>query len=240
MRVTERQDSEVRIRLPKITADAVIDERIPAPLPNTSFFMAVIGTPGSGKSSTAVSLLTSKGLSRAYRRAFNHIYIVCPAHSLHSYANDPFKSHPRDKIFHELTQNTLGKIEERLEESSLEDETALVFLDDCAIALKDKEVQRSLNRIVANRRHLKTSLIVIAQSFRFMPLSTRRLVSHLLWFKPANRKERDLVHEELLSHLDESTFDAIFKHTFQEKHDHLLVDVTNARLYRNFNSLEFG
>lgn len=186
MHITERQDSEVQIKLSKIACDGVIDKCIPHPLPNTSFFLAVIGTPGSGKSSTTISLLTSKGMQRCYRKAFNyiyvHIYVICPQHSLHSYANDPFKKHPKDKIYHELTEDSLGRIEERLEETSHEDETSLIFIDDCAIQLKDKQVQRSLNRIIANRRHIRTSLIIISQSFQYMPLSTRRLISHLIGF----------------------------------------------------------
>lgn len=239
MHITENPDSQVAIRLPKIACDGIIDKCIPPPLPNTSFFMAVIGAPGSGKSSTAVSLLTSKGLARCYRKAFNHVYVICPAHSLHSYANDPFKNHARDKIFHDLTEQSLGAIEARLEESSLEDETSLIFIDDCAIQLKDKAVQRSLNRAIANRRHLRTSIIIISQSFRYMPLSTRRLLSHLIFFKAANRKERDLVHEEMLSHISEKAFDEIYKFAFQERHDHLMVSVNDGKLYRNFNSLEF-
>lgn len=238
MKINELEDSEVQIKLPKIACDGVIHKCIPHPLPNTSFFMAVIGTPGSGKSSTAISLLTAKGMQRCYRKAFNHVYVVCPQHSLHSYANDPFKNHPKDKIFHDLNEQTLGKIEERLEEASLEDETSLIFLDDVAIQLKDKQVQRSLNRIIANRRHLRTSLIIISQSFRYMPLSTRRLISHIIFFKAANKKERDLIHEEMLSHIDPADFDKVYKYAFQDRHDHMMVCVNTGTVYRNFNTLE--
>jgi Cdc6-like AAA superfamily ATPase len=240
MHIQEHKDSEVNIKLPKIACDGVIDERIPYPLPNTSFFMAVIGTPGSGKSSTAISLLTAKGMSRCYRRAFNNVFVVCPQHSLHSYANDPFKNHPKDKVFHDLNEDTLSMIEERLEEDSLEDLTSLLFLDDVAIMLKDKQVQRSLNRIVANRRHLRTSIIIISQSFRYMPLSTRRLISHIVFFKAANKKERDLIHEEMLSHIDPADFDKLYKYTFQDRHDHMMVSVNDGAVYRNFNTLELS
>jgi Cdc6-like AAA superfamily ATPase len=238
MKINELEDSEVQIKLPKISCDGLISSRIPHPLPNTSFFMAVIGTPGSGKSSTAISLLTAKGMQRCYRKAFHHVYIVCPQHSLHSYANDPFKNHSKDKIFHDLNEQTLGRIEERLEETSLQDETSLIFLDDCAIALRDKQVQRSLNRICANRRHLRCSIIIIAQAFRYMPLSTRRLISCMIFFKPGNKKELDTIHEEMLSHIDKDDFYKLAKYAFQDRHDHMMVCVNTGQVYRNFNTLE--
>lgn len=240
MIIKELNDSKVKLSLPKIVCDGIISDKIPHPLPNTSFFLAIIGAPGSGKSSTAISLLTSRGLKKCYRKCFNHIYVVCPKHSLHSYANDPFKNHSDEKIYHELNQENLEEIEAKLEKTSLEDETSLIFLDDVAIQLKDKTVQRSLNRIIANRRHLRTSLIIISQSFRYMPLSTRRLISHMIFFKAGNSKEKQLIHEEMLSHIDPKDFEKLYKHCFQDKHDHMMIDVANGNVYRNFNTIQLS
>lgn len=236
--IKEKGDSQVKIKLPKIACDGVIDKEIPHPLPKTSFFMAVIGVPGSGKSSTSISLLTAKGAQRCYRKAFHHVYVICPQHSLHSYANDPFKEHPHEKVFHELNEETLSTIEKRLEETALEDETSLVFIDDCAIQLKDKQNQRILNRLAANRRHLRCSIWIVAQSFRYLPLSTRRLISHMIFFKAGNRKERDLIHEEMLSHIDKNDFDKLYKYCFVDKHDHMMISVSDGGIYKNFNSIE--
>lgn len=232
---TELKDSQVLLQVPKYRVDDVIDDRIPDPLPKQSFFMAVIGPPGSGKSSLATSLITAKPPKRAYRRAFHHIWIVCPQSSLDSMKNNPFARHPRNKCFDQLTQENLEHIEHELEKTAADDEYSLLFLDDVAIALKDKHIQRSLNRLVCNRRHLRLSIIMVSQSYRFMPLSTRRLLTHAIVFRPSNRKESELVHEELVSHLDD--WDSLMKFVYREPHDHLMLDVQRGLMYRNFNSI---
>lgn len=240
MKITEIKDSKVKLSVPKFVCDNIIDEKIPEPMPKTSFFMAVIGPPGSGKSSLSVSLISARKDKRIYRKAFNHVYVICPKYSLGSMANNPFEKHDARKIYHDLNQDTLLKIEEILEKNTEEEEYSLIFIDDCAIQLKDKEIQRSLNKIIANRRHLRASIIMVSQSFRYIPLSTRRLISHLIFFKCANNKEKQLIHEEMLSHIDSVDYDKIYKYCFVDKHDSVMVDVMNGKLYRNFNRLELG
>lgn len=55
MRISE-VDNPLHITPPKLLCDTPLSDKIPDPLPNKSHFMVIVGSPGSGKTSTMVSL----------------------------------------------------------------------------------------------------------------------------------------------------------------------------------------
>jgi len=61
--------------------DKPIHKQVDPPLPNCPFFMAIIGSAGSGKTSMMVNLLTSE---QAYKEVFRSVHIVMPSHSVAS------------------------------------------------------------------------------------------------------------------------------------------------------------
>ena len=56
--------------------------------------------------------------------------------------NNPFSKHPSNKCFNELSPDSIEQVEHACEEAAQEDEYTSFIMDDCAIALKDKYVQR--------------------------------------------------------------------------------------------------
>eukprot|EP00873_Tetraselmis_striata_P041137 jgi/Tetstr1/461401/TSEL_006513.t1 len=101
--------------------------------------MCIIGSAGSGKTSLAVNLLTSK---QAYKRAFHHVHVVMPPRSVESLKRNVFKSH--DKMYPELDYGTLDTIKGRVMESAEKKEYSLLFMDDVTVALKDKDIQPAI------------------------------------------------------------------------------------------------
>ena len=60
-------------------------------IPNRNgFIYALIGSPGSGKTSLLLSLFRSKNY---YKNKFNHIYLITPESSFLYVVNHPFKDH---------------------------------------------------------------------------------------------------------------------------------------------------
>ena len=60
MSIIEKKNN-VRVKLPKVTADVPLEPPVQFPLPSLSGFgMNIIGPAGSGKTSTMISLMTSK------------------------------------------------------------------------------------------------------------------------------------------------------------------------------------
>ncbi len=59
---------------------------------NSFSFTALVGRPGSGKTSYLISLLTGKGEKKVFRKVFEHILLVMPSSSRNSMKKNPFKN----------------------------------------------------------------------------------------------------------------------------------------------------
>ena len=66
-----------------MNCDGIISDRIPYPLPNTSFFMAIIGTSGQGKTNLVLNLLTNK--YKFYNKCFDRV--ISFSNSIHTIEN---------------------------------------------------------------------------------------------------------------------------------------------------------
>jgi hypothetical protein len=84
-----------------------------------------------------VSLLQE---NQAYRKCFDHVFVVMPPLSARSLKKNIFESH--DKMYDELDYDTLDSILEHTRALTKEKENSLVIIDDFGAALKDNEIQR--------------------------------------------------------------------------------------------------
>lgn len=231
----------VKLQRPKFNVDKELSKCIPAPLPRTNgFCWAITGRPGSGKSSLAFSTLLGTGEQRCYRGVFANIFVACPPSSLASMAGEPFRDHPQDKMFGELTLQAMEEIHERALATRQEDkEYSLLIIDDCSADLKRAEIQEAFKRLVLNRRHLHLSIIILSQNLNLIPLGIRKAFTHVTFFRFANKREYASIFDELLQ-VEKSKADAIVEHSFQDPHDHVTVDVARGLFYRNFRLLKFS
>jgi len=161
-----------------------------------------------------------------------------PEASRSSLKDEPFKEHDPRKMFDELNIENLTSVYEMLLKFAEKKQHSLLIFDDVTADLKDLQVQKLLNRIVQNRRHLKCSIQLLVQSYISIPLTTRKLITHLILFRPNNRRETESLASEILF-IDKNTLQAVMKHTYQQHHDFLYVDVTNQKYYKKFNALTF-
>ena len=95
---------------------------------NSYSFTCVIGRPGSGKTSLVICFLTGKADKKVFRKVFNHVVVVMPSSSRNSMKKNPFKNHPPEKLFEELTYETISTIYENLLESSENKQKTLLIL----------------------------------------------------------------------------------------------------------------
>lgn len=228
----------ISLTLPKFQCDYELTEKDISPLPNCHFFMVVCGRAGSGKTSVATSLLTSRGKKAIYKKVFDNIIIIMPKNSLNSLDNNhPFKRH--DKVYHDMDEETLDEIKENVEEWSEDGENTLLFIDDMASSLKNKTVANMLNNFINNRRHLHLSIMLLTQYLNSIPLPVRRNISHLIMFKPTNKKETDIIFSELIF-LPKDDYENILQYSYKSKHDFLFINLVTNEIYRNFNKLELS
>ena len=236
MKITE-YENDLKYEVSPMLCDKVISEKIKSPLPNMSHYMGIIGGPGKGKSSIMMTMLTHPEM---FHKAYHNIFVVMPKSSRASLAGDPFKDHPEDKLFDELTPSVLQYVHEYCKVGSEEKHWSLLILDDCASDLKNKDVEQMLKRVIWNRRHLKLSIWILSQSYNAMPLSIRKALSHCIMFKPANKKETEALFSELVFlPKDEQVF--ILNYCFPEgnegAHSFLLLDCAKGHIHKNFNRI---
>ncbi len=209
-------------------------------LPNRNgFIYALIGAPGTGKSSLLLSLFRDRNY---YKKKFNNIFLITPESSFSSVSNHPFKNH--SKVYHDLNEDVLENIYEELVElkrECIEDgfpmETSCLIIDDFANDLKSKELIKILKRILTKSRHIGCSVIFTLQAFNMFPLVLRKMLTNITLFKPKNKVELESVRKELINMNEEKT-NELMNYVFDAEFNHLDVDTSNDTKRKNFKLLE--
>lgn len=234
--IREIASSKLTVEAPKFKCDSVIHKQIEDPLPNTAFAMALIGSAGSGKTSLMVNMLTSLDM---YKHVFDHVHLIAPKSSMGSLQDDIWKNHPAEKVHHELDYATLDTLLKKTKDRANvkpKPETTLIIIDDMTIWLKVKTVENKLREIIFNRRHNYTSVMILVQSYKSMPLDLRKTLSHFFLFKPRNKKESEAIWEELMF-LPKNTGDSLLRFCYKEPYDFLMGNCNTGEMFRNFNRL---
>jgi len=238
MRITEYK-SDLKLDIPEFVCDKCLGDHISEPFPNGHHFMCLAAMPGSGKTSLAMGLLTTKGAYRQYRKVFHDVYLFMPKHSQSSLKNSPFKNHDEEKIFDTLNYQNLQDVYEKVQASAERDENSLIIFDDMTADLKNHENLKFFMMLINNRRHLRLSIWILVQSYIAIPLNLRKTITDLVMWKPGNKKEYYSLFEELLQ-MPKDVAEAVTQYTYQKKHDFLFVNTLSGNMYRNFNKLSIG
>jgi hypothetical protein len=216
---------------PKMVCDKPISKHIPEPLPNTAHYMVSCGPPRSGKTSTLLAMLTQT-TPPIYKKAFHNLMVIMPKSSRASLKLDPFASLDERKVFTELTVEGLDKVHKICEGYMKEGKQSLLYVDDMASSLKNTECLQAWNKLINNRRHLRLSVWCIVQTYKSIPISNRKTITHLLVFKPNNRSEGESITEELVM-MPVSQWDSYVTYAFGEgkPHSFLFLDVEKQAVY---------
>ena len=154
-----------------------------------------------------------------------------------SLENHPFADH--DKVYHELTVDLLEDIYQQLiaiKEEEEDPEYACVIIDDMASSLKEKDIQRQLNKMLIKARHIQCGFIFTLQSYYYFPLMLRKQITNLILFKTKNKKEFECITAELIN-LNKDDSLKLFNYVFDEPYTHLDIDTVENKAYKNFNLL---
>jgi hypothetical protein len=235
----------------------IVDQNIPN---RNGFIYITTGSGGSGKSSCMGNMFKSRNM---YRGRFNNIYYFIPEASFLSAdpKSNPFATH--DKIYHELTPELLEEIYKELvgkkelatkekpilkgayadcedpeEEEEHEIEYSCIIIDDFADALKDKGIQKQLNKMLIKARHICCAFIFTLQSYYYFPKILRKQLTNITIFKPKNYEEWATLAGELMNMNKEDAL-TLYNYVFNEKYTHLDIDTLTNTYYKNFNKLDF-
>ena len=229
----------------KFNVDNKFNDKIKPPFPNSSFFLTIIGKPGSGKTNLLVNMLTNKNI---YKRVFDKVLLVMPKNSIKSLKNNIFADLPEEQQFNELTPDVFETIKHIRAEFDEIDEDAkkkprsknmLLILDDVTAQLKDKDNQKLLIELSTNRRHLKLSIILISQYLRAIPRAVRSQTTNLVYFfKLANELDNNIVRDEYIN-LSKDRFNSLMRFVFENQHDLLCIDKNNESYFKHLQKIKY-
>lgn len=225
--------------------DDKFNEIIKEPFPNHSFFMTVLGPPKSGKTNLLINMITNK---KIYKKVFDKIILVMPTTSMKSIKNNIFSDLPADQHFNELSpdvfikikslRDEFDKIEELEKEKKKKPKTRrmLVIFDDVLSQLKNPENYNLLVSLATRYRHLRVSVILLAQYLRNIPKPVRSQISHLVAFKMPNELDKKILREEYIG-LKLNEFIELVNFVYQNPHDFLFIDLYNNGFYKNLSKI---
>tara|TARA_R110002012_G_C11481252_1_gene595073 strand:- start:61 stop:825 length:765 start_codon:yes stop_codon:yes gene_type:complete len=242
LNIKEIQNEHIKLSKMCFSCDGV-DESVPYPLPQKkNFFMALVGKPGSGKTSLLMNLITKK--NKCFNRKFDKVFLFSP--SLATDKKNKFSQLPADQIFEELSIENLDNVLQRVKGSG---DDVLLILDDVINDItKSTELQRNLCRVIMNRRHLTTDgehgtmgLILTTQVAIKIPAPIRKCITHLVLFNTSNKKELQTIFDEFIS-IPKKKFIEILKYCFKSKHDFIYLNLEEEiknQYHNKFNKLTF-
>ena len=224
----------------------ILDPSIPKPLfQNYNHFLILTAPPRAGKSTRIQNCLCKKG--KVYNRKFDKIYIVSP--SMKTAKNNPFECIPEDQIENELTVDFLNRFYDEVEGSG---ERVLLLLDDVVNDIrKNKGVDKSLAKILYNRRHITAdggdeangiSVWLTSQVYNRIPLMIRKAANGIIAFKLKNVKEIMSIYDEFVVGMTKEQFMQVLKYVYKNPYDFLFMNMDepfDEMYHRGFNKLIF-
>jgi len=213
------------------------------PLPCKSFMLYIIGSPGSGKTSTMMSLLSSHPTKKSpntncyYWKFFDNIYLI--SGSLATLPNKFTKLLPEDKQFNQFSDELIEDIVENLYEG--DNDNNLIILDD---VIKDLKRSKIMSKICLNRRHCThnsekenqsgLSIFIISQKYTLLPLEYRNATSDFIIFKTSNFTELKRIKEELCTDLTDDEFNKLTKLAWKNKYSFLYIKINENKQNKYF------
>lgn len=224
----------LNLRAPRFVCDKPLSPNIPKPFPNQHSFIVLCGASRSGKTSMMINMLTDRNL---YCQVFENVMVVMPLSSMNSMKKNIFEGLEDHKKFHDLDPQTLENILGQLEVYSDMGENSLIVFDDVTSSLKDRSVQKLLSQIIANRRHLKCSVLLAVQWYNSIPLNLRKQINVMIMFAPKNFKEVRNVAEEMTKY-EPDEFKRVVDYCFDERYNWMLINRDDNTIHKNWNRLE--
>ncbi len=233
-----KKNQEIILKLPEFEVDKPLSPHLDEiPLLshlNKSFACSFIGRAGSGKTSLMTGLLQTKN---KFKKVFHKIYLFMPNYSRGSMKKCIFDCLPEDQIYNDLNFDTLNDCYEKIRENTEEGLLSLIILDDVQDSFKG-ECEKLLLKIINNRRHLRTSIMIIAQSYIKMSRDVRKALTNHFLFN-LSKEEYDDIHSERI-YLDKKKWEAILKQyrkTNNNKGNFLFLDPEKVKIFINWNEV---
>ena len=236
VKIEIRKGIDPGLKRPVFLCDNRLKDDVPSPynlLVDSYKFILWVGRPGSGKTSHLFSLFKDK---RCLKKTWNNIILVMPIQSLKSMkgSSNIFKDISEEKLYDDLAD--IDIIREQVKQYADEGENSVIIIDDQMTKLKDPIIEKVLADIVANRRHYRTSIILLTQIYERVPLKLRKLANTVIMMYRPSKRELEMMFDELLEQ-DRETALEVNKIAFVSPYSWLMVDVPSQKLFAKYDEI---
>lgn len=201
----------------------------------SSFIAAIIGPPGTGKSTLIETLITHEKL---YFKKFHKIIFITPSkYELLDLIED-------ENWWPRLNTTWLSKKlndENEIGIANNQVRQMLIVLDDCVSEINKSQTDDFLVKLFYNRRHLLSniyvSIIVVSQKYNMIPLKFRSIITMLFLFKVPISQWNEIKKELTVDNI--SSLTQLLPALWKNRHDFVLINNNNDFIFHNFNKLLF-
>ena len=211
------------------------------PLWKNNHVLAFIGLRGSGKTSTALSMLCGKGKGLCYKGLYDTVVICMPLVSINSLADKPFEKLPKGQIHHEFNEEFLDYVIETCEENAVQNRDTYVLLDDASSKIRSsRKLLEKLEYIIMSSRHFRLTMHILIQDYIYLSPSILSNLSGIFLYRITQRNRAKQIRERFLSFLNDEQFQELEDLVFQKKGDFLFIKMSHPiEYYKKFNKIEF-
>lgn len=193
----------------------------------------MIGRPASGKTSLLYSFFKSP---KIFRKVFHNIYLFQPSHSRASMKDNIFSKIPQEQCYEELNYENLNEVMTTIKGEDKKYNNCIV-IDDMTAYLKNQDVKQLLKELIFNRRHLRTTVIFLVQTWFSIEKDIRKLFSNIFCFRVSKQELTNIMDEVVESKA--KYMNDIAKIVFDEPYKYLFINVNTQRLFDGFDELIF-
>jgi GTPase SAR1 family protein len=227
------------IKKVNMLCDEVIDKKLlKFPMIQDCFsknhFTIIIGKQGQGKTSLAVQFIRDILVN-----CYENIYIFMPDESRADLEHDIFGDNLKeDQIYNDLKSDDLDELYDILKSNKEQKENSLVLIDDFQNIFKNKDIEKSLEKLVIKLRHINTSIILLQQNFQKLPKKMRSLIYNIIVFD-IGKEELQEIFDEVIKK-NKSQYMELLEFSFNEPHDWICVNTKSRKIYKKFDLIEFN
>jgi hypothetical protein len=145
-----------------------------------------------------------------------------------------FDKIPDDQKFDELNVGNLEFVIDSIKHEDKKFNNCIIF-DDMTAYLKDNETLKLFKELIFNRRHYRTSIFFLVQTWHSVHKDIRKLFSNIFIFK-VSKEEMKTIFEEVVEG-KEKYRDEISKLVYNEPFKYLFINPNSQRLFDGFNEI---